>query len=356
MNDLSKFLLPLVVSFLIVAFSTPIIIYLANKLGLVDDPKTNKHPKVLHKEPTPRSGGIPVFMGVLLASLLFLPLDSHLIGILLGALLLVVVGVLDDKWNLSPYLRLVTQVVAAGIPIATGIGISYITSPVGGTIDLSHPQIIFQLLGETRSIWILSDLFALLWIVTLMNFINMGAKGLPGQMSGVVAISAFVITLLSLRYSADITEWPVIILSAITAGAFLGFLPWHIYPQRIMPGFSGSTLAGYLLAVLAILTTTKVGTIIVVLGIPIIDTSYTIVRRILSGKSPVWGDRGHLHHKLVDMGMKQEHVSMLYWGGTGGLGLIALGLSPSNKLYIILGLACAMGCVLLWINNRQKQL
>src|SRR5258706_14796667 len=136
-----------------------------------------------------------------------------------------------------------------------------------------------------------------------MNMINMGAKGVDGQLSGVTVIAAFVIALISLKFSADITQWPVIILAAITGGAYLGFLPWHIFPQKIMPGYGGSTIAGYLFAILSILSTTKVGALMVVLGFPLIDKGFSIVRRVLTGKSPVWGDRGHLHHRLLDAGV-----------------------------------------------------
>jgi UDP-GlcNAc:undecaprenyl-phosphate GlcNAc-1-phosphate transferase len=135
----------------------------------------------------------------------------------------------------------------------------------------------------------------------------------------------------------------------------LGFLPWNFYPQKIMPGFSGSTLAGYMLAVLSILSTTKVGTLIVVLGVPLVDTGYTIVRRILSGKSPVWGDRGHLHHKLLDMGLSKRQVSIFYWATAALLGLIALNLNASSKLYTIIGTAILVGGLLLLATYKNTR-
>src|SRR3989344_4891769 len=258
-----------VVAILISYLFTPIVIKFANRVGIVDDPKKSKHPKVIHTYPVPRGGGIAILLAVIVSSLIFLPLDKHLIGILLGAIVLTVLGVVDDKFNVNPYIRLVVQFLAASIPIAAGIGIAFIANPLGsGIIDLSHPQINFSLFAETRSIWVLSDLFALFWLVALMNFLNMGAKGIDGQLSGVTVIAAATISLLSLRYSADITQWPIIILGLITTGAFFGFLPWHFYPQKIMPSFSGAMLAGYLLGILSILSTAKVGTLVVVLGIP----------------------------------------------------------------------------------------
>jgi UDP-GlcNAc:undecaprenyl-phosphate GlcNAc-1-phosphate transferase len=183
--------------------------------------------------------------------------------------------------------------------------------------------------------------------------VNMGAKGVDGQLSGVTLISALTIAFLSLRFSADITQWPVIILAAITTGAYLGFLPWHIYPQKIMPGYGGSILAGYLLGVLSILSTTKVGTLIVVLGVPLIDTGYVIIRRVLSGKSPVWGDRGHLHHRLLDAGLTKSQVAMLYWAITAFLGFLALNLNTPSKLYTMIGVGVLVGGMILWLSHRR---
>jgi UDP-GlcNAc:undecaprenyl-phosphate GlcNAc-1-phosphate transferase len=355
MNNLQNlFLLPWITSTLTSFLSTPLVIKVADRLGIIDDPNKNKHPKVIHTYPTPRGGGIPIFLALIVGTVLFLPLDKHMIGILIGATILVVMGTLDDKYNLNPYLRLLLGFAAAAAPIAAGIGISFISNPLGGILDLSHPQISFTLLGHSHSIWVISDLFALIWITFLMNIVNMGAKGVDGQLSGVTVIAAFTIAFLSLRYSADITQWPVIILAAITAGAYLGFLPWHVFPQKIMPGYGGSTLAGYLLAVLSILSTTKVGALMVVLGVPLIDTGYTIIRRVAQGRSPVWGDRGHLHHKLLDAGLTKRQVAFFYWGVTGILGYLALNLNTAPKLYTMIGVATFLGGLILWLTYRPR--
>ena len=124
--------------------------------------------------------------------------------------------------------------------------------------------------------------------------------------------------------------------------------------QILMPGYGGATLAGYMLAIASILSTTKVGTLIVVLGIPLIDTSYTVLRRIISGKSPVWGDRSHLHHKLLDSGFSKKQVSQVYWSLTSILGVLALNLNSTYKLYTIIGVAFVLGGVILWLTYRSK--
>lgn len=348
------FILPLTASAVISFLTTAVVIRLAKYLKIIDDPLKNTHPKVIHQRPTPRGGGIAIFLAVFLTLVFILPPDKHLSGILLGAFVIALMGFLDDRINLNPYVRLGMGFLAAAIPIAAGIGISFLTKPLGGIIDLSQPQISFNLFGASHSIWILSDIFALLWIVTLMNILNMGAKGVDGQLSGVVIISAITISALSLFYSADITQWPVIILTASLAGAFIGFFPWHKFPQKIMPGYGGATLAGYFLAIAAILSTTKVGTLIVVLGIPLIDTGYTIARRIISGKSPVWGDTGHLHHRLMAAGLSKKQVAQIYWSATAVLGIMALNLNSTYKLYTMIGASLILGCLILWLTYRSK--
>lgn len=332
--------IPLFISAFFSFVVTPVVIKFAKKLKIMDDPKRNNHPKVIHTKPIPRGGGIPIFIAILVSSLLFIPIDNHLISILIGAGIIFVMGFLDDRYNLNPYVRLVVGFIAALIPISQGIGISFLTNPFGGIIDLSNP--------------IISDIFALIWIVFMMNMVNMGAKGIDGQLSGVTVISALTITALSFYYSTDITQWPVILISSITAGAFLGFLIWHKYPQKIMPGYGGSTLAGYMLALASILSTTKVGTLIVVLGIPLIDTGYVVIRRILSGKSPVWGDRGHLHHKLLDSGLSKKQVSQVYWSLTAILGILALNLNSTFKLYTIIGVVLVVGGLILYLTKKDK--
>ncbi len=349
------FIIPWLVSTAVSFFVTPVVIRLAKRLGIVDDPSKNKHPKVIHTYPIPRGGGIPIFLSLLTSVLIFLPTDKQTIGIIFGALGLVLMGFLDDKYDLNPYLRLIIGIISASIPVACGIGISFISNPLGGVIDLTGPQMSFQFFGNSYTFSFLSNILAVIWVTFLMNIVNMGAKGVDGQMSGVTVIAALTIAFLSLRYSADITQWPVIILAAITSGAYLGFLPWHVFPQKIMPGYGGSTLAGYLLAVLSILSTTKVGALMVVLGVPLIDTGYTVVRRIVSGKSPVWGDRGHLHHRLLDFGMTKQQVAIFYWVLTSLLGFMALNLNTTTKIYTMIGVAAIIGGLILWLTYRPKK-
>lgn len=337
-----------IAAFLISFFSTPLVIRIYQKLKMVDAPDPKKS-MTTHEHPVPRGGGVPVFLSLLLTILFFVGVDQRLAGILIGACILTVVGVLDDRYNLSPYLRLVLLFFAAGVVVASGIGIPFLNFPFLGIVQLREPQISFSLLGKIRSIWIFADLFALAWIVSLSNFVNW-SKGLDGQLPGIVVIAALTIGILSFRFSADASQIPVIILSLITAGAYLGFLPWNFYPQKIMPGYGGGTLGGYLLAIMSILSATKVGTLFVVLGVPLIDAGYTIIRRLARGKSPVWGDRGHLHHHLLDdLKWSKKKIAYMYWLITALLGVIALRLNSQQKFYTILSVALVIGGILLWL-------
>lgn len=351
MGEIYFLLISSVLVSLFVAFlTTPLVITFACRLGIVDNPRRRLHPATLHSKSVPRGGGIPVYVAILVASLLFLTIDKRLTGVLVGGFIVVAIGFLDDRKDMNPYIRLLGQFLAALLVVGSGIGIAFISGPLGGIIDLSGPKLGFELLGEHREIWIISSFFALLWIVGLMNAVSW-SSGVDGQLSGFVSIAALITTLLSLRFSMDMNQWPVIILSAIVFGAFLGFLPWHMYPQKIMPGFGGATLGGYMLAVLSILATAKVGTLLLVLAIPVIDALYIILRRILAGKSPVWGDRGHLHHRLLDAGFSKQQVAIFYWVATALLGIVSLYLNAAQKFYIIIGIALSMGGLILWINS-----
>jgi UDP-GlcNAc:undecaprenyl-phosphate/decaprenyl-phosphate GlcNAc-1-phosphate transferase len=239
---------------------------------------------------------------------------------------------------------------AASCVVAAGIGIPFLTNPLstGELIYLNQPQIPIYLLGKTRTIWILADIFALFWIVGIMNFVNW-SKGLDGQLPGTAGIAAIVIALLSLNFSADIAQWETSILAIIVAGAFIGFLPWNFFPQKIMPGYGGGSLAGYFLAILAILSTTKVGTLIIVLGIPLIDAVFVMIRRVLAGRSPVWGDTRHLHHTLMKLGWSKRKIAIFYWVITAFLGFVALKLNSQQKFYTIILLAVFFAGFLLWI-------
>lgn len=195
---LKIFFLPFVFS----GFASLVLTMVVRKIyiqkGWLDDPKQSSHPKVVHTYPVPRGGGVALYLAVFISAIFFLRFDQKVIGILLGGLVLAVVGFYDDRINLSPYIRLWLGFFAASMVVMSGVGIAFVTNPFGeGVLNLNWPQISFSLFGQARSIWVISDIFALVWIVWSMNMVNW-SKGLDGQLPGVVVVAAVTIAVLSL--------------------------------------------------------------------------------------------------------------------------------------------------------------
>ncbi|MBP7842858.1 undecaprenyl/decaprenyl-phosphate alpha-N-acetylglucosaminyl 1-phosphate transferase [Candidatus Woesebacteria bacterium] len=326
-------MLPFVLSFIAAALISPVVIAVYKRNGWVDDPETTKHAKKTHTKSVPRGGGLVIFLSIVIGALFFLEFDKHLIAIMLGALVLTVVGVLDDIFDIHPIVRLGTGLLATLLVVGSGIGIAYVTNPFGpGVIHLNQPQLAFTLFGEQHTVWILADIFAILFIMWNMNIVNW-SKGVDGQMPGFVSIALLFVGLLSTKFIDDPTTFNTMSLSFIAAGSFAGLLIWNWYPQKIMPGYGAGSLAGYFLAVLAIISGAKVATVLMVLGIPTADALFTILRRIRAGKSPLWGDRGHLHHKLLDvLGWGRRRIAIFYWGTSFLLGFSSLYLNTTGKL------------------------
>jgi len=347
---------PFVIALVISLVVTPLTILLFRKMGWLIDPKKMPHPAHIHKTPVPKGGGIPIYLAVTITMLLLLKPDRHLTAIAVAGLVALIVGVIDDIKNSSPYLRLLMNFVVTLIIVASGIGIAYITNPFGGVIDLTWPRFEFDWGGTHHSLWLLADLFALLWIPSLMNAINW-SSGVDGQISGVITIAAAVLGLISLNYSADITQWPVSTLAFATAGAFAGLTVYHFYPQKIMPGYSATSLAGLYLGVISILATAKVGALIIVLGVPLVDFIYIVFKRLFSGHSPVWGDKSHLHHRLMAMGWGKRRIALFYWLAAAVLGVAALSFESRTKFFIMIGLVLLMAVFLVWqyFSHYSKQ-
>ncbi len=340
---------PFFLTFVLVFAVTPLIIILAKKLGLIDDPRKRKGPHT-HEKPVPRAGGLAIYFGFVVAALLFLPLTKQIIGILFAGGLLIFIGLLDDKFDLSPTTRFIANFLIAGLVVGAGLGIPFINNPLTGEIiKLNEPAICFSAYGATHCIWVYADLLSLFWIVWMMNMVNW-SKGVDGQMPGLVGISAFVLSILAFRFTeTDLSQWQNATLAAITAGAYLGFLPWNFYPQRIMPGYGGGSLAGFLLAVIAIFSGGKIATAILVLGVPFIDALFTVFRRIWNGKSPFKGDAEHLHHRLLRAGWGRRRISLFYYILSAILGAAALIISPKAKVYFIIFIILFFFGLILWL-------
>ncbi len=343
---------PFVTAFLLTVIITPASLCLIKKLGIVDDPKTHKHPAIIHKRPVPRGGGIPLFIGILVASLLFLPITKIVVVLLVASFIALIVGVLDDKYDMSPYLRFAVNIAVAAFVVGSGISVPFITNPIGGILNLDTIHVSLNLLGNSLAI-AFSDIIAIVWIVWVMNMLNW-SKGVDGQMPGIVAISAFVIGILSLRF--PLAEQNTLIsarLSFIIAGGSLGFLLFNFYPAKIFPGY-GTTAVYLLLASVSILSGAKLATAILVMGVPMTDGVFTILRRLLTGRSPFWHDKKHLHHLLLSLGLGQRRIALFYWSVSAILGALALMLSSKGKLFAIIMLAIVVGGALLFLHLVLK--
>ncbi len=340
--------LPLIISFILTVIITPIVIRLTRKYGLMDDPK-RKHPAILHKIPLPRGGGIALFSGAFFTSIIFLPWNNLTGAIFLSALIALVIGVIDDVLNakskeISPYFRFLINILCAVIIVGSGISVPYITHPFGGVIPFQNVPL-FTIWNFT---FFLSQLVAMLWIIWVINMLNW-SSGVDGQVSGVVAIAAIVIGILSLRFPIDNLVLIDTKLSFIIAGSSLGFLIYHFHPAKILPGY-GATSIYLLVAVVSILSSAKLATAILVLGIPTVDALFTILRRVFSGHSPFSGDKKHLHHNLLRLGMSQRQIALFYWTISAIVGVVALQLQSRNKLFAIIMLLVVVSGTLLFLH------
>lgn len=359
-----EIILIFIISCLLTVLATPLVIVLAKKYGLVDNPRQRPHPAHIHQQIIPRAGGLAIYIGVVISALIFLPLTKALIGIFIGITILLIMGLIDDKKrNFSPYWRLALIFLAAGCTVGTGIGIAFINNPLTHfpllptnltqpILNLDQIVIPFTFYGSHKII-LLADLLAFIWIVALTQIINW-SKGVDGQMPGITLVAAIVLGILSLKFyfQGDINQLSIAKLSFITAGVSLGFLIFNWHPAKILPGFSGSTILAYLLAILAILSGAKLATALLVLGIPTADFIYTFYRRVSSGHSPVWGDRGHLHHRLFDdLGWSHQKISLFYILGSVILGAIALFVDTQSKIFALIIVSTILVGFILWLNS-----
>jgi len=341
-------ILAFITAFFTTTVATPISLIFIKKIGLFDDPKTRKHPAMIHTKPIPRGGGIPLFIGILIAGILFLPITKTVIALFIASLIALITGVLDDKFDISPYLRFLINIITALIVVGSGISIPFITNPFGGILYLNSIKLSLDFLGH-HSVFVLSDLIAIAWIVWVMNMLNW-SKGVDGQMPGIVAISGVVIGILSLRFEVS-DEFNLIStnLSFIIAGSALGFLIFNFYPAKIFPGY-GATAVYLLLSTVSIMSSAKLATAILVMGVPMTDGIFTILRRLLTGHSPFWHDKKHLHHLLLGLGIKQRSIALFYWVISAILGAIALTLSSRAKLFAIIMLLIIVGGAILFLH------
>ena len=315
-NVMLALLVALVVSFLM----TPVVKTFAYKVGAIDVPKDNRR---MHKVPIPRLGGLAIFIGFMVSILLFVDIrsDPQMQGILLGAVIIVVLGVVDDIMALPAMLKFVVQIAAALIPVMHGVRIQAISNP-----NLFSDSLYWVLGG-------LSVPITVLWIVGITNSVNL-IDGLDGLANGVSAISATTMLVIAILVS----EGQVSLVMAALVGACVGFMPYNMNPAKMFMGDTGATFLGFILATMSIQGLFKFYAVIsfavpfLILGLPLFDTAFAFIRRIAHGQSPMHADRGHIHHRLIDMGLNQKQAVATLYVISAILGLSAVVLTTSSEL------------------------
>ncbi|MFO7571474.1 MAG: MraY family glycosyltransferase [Gaiellaceae bacterium] len=294
------------IAFVIVVLLTPAVGGMARLLGVVDRPDSRR----VHRRPIPRLGGLAIFLGILVPSLAFLDLSGVSRGILLGAAVATVVGAVDDFRGLTPPVKLAGQFVAASIPPMFGVWIDHFTLPFVGVVDLPA--------------W-LGVPISMLFIVAVMNMVNF-LDGLDGLAAGVCAIAGVTYAVLALSLGRPNPA----ILSAVVAGACLGFLRHNFFPARIFMGDSGALCLGFILAAVSIQGLLKTASTVVlvlpllVLAVPILDTSFVVARRLKYSQPIYTADRSHLHHRFLNIGFSQRRAAVTMWLWCASLAAAAL--------------------------------
>lgn len=305
-----RLVLAFTVAFIVAFATTPLAEKLAYKIGAVDVPKDSRR---MHKKPIPRLGGVAIFFGFLVAMICFAVLTPEYLGMLTGASIIVALGILDDRKPIKAIVKFLVQIVAALIVAYFGVRIEIFTNPN---------------LFSTENYLVLGNLsfpVTVIWIVAITNAVNL-IDGLDGLAAGVASISSICLLIISLM----VNELNTAVFTCCLAGACLGFLPYNFNPAKIFMGDSGSTFLGFMLACISIEGMFKGYAVIsfavplLVMALPIFDTSVAILRRIKNKKPIMAPDRGHIHHKLIDMGFSQKQAVLILYSISGLLGLSAI--------------------------------
>ncbi|WP_312281904.1 MraY family glycosyltransferase [Oscillibacter sp.] len=317
-NLLAGVFLALAVALVVSFLASPVVKAFAYKVGAIDVPKDNRR---MHHIPIPRLGGLAIFLGFIVSILLFAKMTNQFRSILLGAVIIVVLGVVDDITPLPAKFKFLIQIGAALIPTLNGVQIHVLSNP-----NLFSPNPYWDM-------GVLSIPVTVLWIVAITNAVNL-IDGLDGLAIGVSAISATTVLVISLLVS----EVQVAVVMAALVGACVGFMPYNLNPAKMFMGDTGATFLGYILACMSVEGLFKSWAIIsfavpfLILGLPIFDTAFAILRRLAHGQSPMQADRSHIHHRLIDMGLNQKQAVATLYVISAILGLSAVVLTTSGEL------------------------
>ena len=330
----------LLLSFLVSFITVPWAIKFANKKGIIDNPKQDD--RRVHKAPTPRVGGIAIVAGVMISILLFyilsffieLQIDRRLMGYVLGAGVIIIMGFVDDMKNLKPLYKFLLQLIAGMVIYVFGISI------VGIKIPFIYPHFI------DFGIWAFP--ITLIWVLGITNAVNLidGLDGLAAGISSIASASLLVIFAIS---GAPIEA---IIITIALVGATVGFLPYNFNPAKTFMGDTGSNFLGYTLATVSIMGMAKGYTILaivaplIVCGVPVFDMVFAIIRRLVKHQKLTAPDKGHIHHRLLKHGFSQRQAVLILYGLTSILGIIAVTLVTGMTRQ---GILCIILAIIIWI-------
>lgn len=282
-----------------------------------------------HKSDVSRFGGVAMIIAFIFA----LAWDSHLVfdryvwAMVCGSILILLFGIIDDIKTFSWKTQIFFQIMIVLLVFIFGVRIIYISNPFGGVVWLTYGNVM-----------VVSLVFLLIWVITIMNAINW-IDGIDGLSGGVVSIAAITIFFLSLQ--PEVMQPPIAIISIAFCGAVVGFLTFNFPRAYIFAGSSGAFFMGYILAIMAIIAGTKIGTTLMVLAVPLVDAVWVIIYRLRKGQSIFIGDYNHLHHRLLSRGWSVRKILFLYYGITIMSAVMAILTRSFDKLVLLLCL-CMM--------------
>lgn len=357
-----KLLGPMSFSFIFMFVAMPYFIDFAKKKKLVTNPQVHSHPGMILSAPSARGGGVLYSLILMISGIIFVGLDKHFSGLYISLIMISILSFIDDYQNThpksvyrfleNPVLRLFLLFISVIPVVLSGVMIYTVSNPFGGFVNLN----VFEINILNNSIPLVPLLVTSLWIVWLMNVLSW-SNGVDGQFPGIVGIASSLIALLALRFD-ELTDfhYQIAVFSAISAGAAFGSVKYNWHPSKIMWGF-GAMSAGLTIASLAILAQAKIAVSVLILLIPFLDALFTVSRRVLHGKNPFKGDRGHLHHLLLDRGWSVSKVAIFYWFATALFGLVGL-FSPERVVlkltFLIMGVV-AFGLIILNISSNTMK-
>jgi UDP-GlcNAc:undecaprenyl-phosphate/decaprenyl-phosphate GlcNAc-1-phosphate transferase len=357
-----QLLTPFLALFVASRILLPFFINFMEQRDIVTNPHLHSHPGMVLQSPSARGGGSLYAFLFILGSMVFVGLPNHLVGLYIAVMMLGVLGYVDDYQNThpksafkaleNPLLRLLLLFSAIGVLVFSQVVITTVANPLGGVLDLS----IFKISVDHLSVSILMYIFTALWVGWVINMMSW-SNGIDGQFSGIVGITSVFICLLALRFTPlTLEQKQVAVMGAISAGIAFGFAKDTWFPSRVMWGF-GATSAAMVIATLSILIQSKILVSVLILLVPFLDAVVTFVRRILQGKSPLKGDRGHLHHLLLDRGWTVPQIAKFYWATTLICGLIGTFASDKYLLqtFLIVGGVVAFVIILMNLKSLEKR-